>query len=93
LQLCYWINYFAYYFIIVHFIKCLDELQTSLNNAESKIKLIDSKIHESNIFEKKCREQIDSLLQNESDLKVKLESLKEENDALKLNSNKYRIKL
>ncbi|XP_026811718.1 TATA element modulatory factor [Rhopalosiphum maidis] len=68
-------------------LKTIDELQTSLNNAESKIKLIDSKIHESNIFEKKCREQIDSLLQNENDLKVKLENLKEENDALKLNSN------
>jgi len=54
--------------------------------------LIDSKIHENNIFEKKCREQIDSLLQNESDLKIKLESLKEENAELKLNSNKYEMK-
>lgn len=54
--------------------------------------MIDSKIHENNIFEKNCREQIDSLLQNESDLKAKLESLKEENAELKLNSNKYEIK-
>jgi len=63
-----------------------------LNNAENKIKLIDSKIHESNTYGKKCREQIDNLLQNESQLKVKLESLKEENATLKLNSNKYEIK-
>lgn len=49
-------------------------------------------MHESNTFGKKCREQIDNLLQNESDFKVKLESLKEENAALKLNSNKYEMK-
>lgn len=79
-------------FVILLLLKCLDELQASLNNAENKIKLIDSKIHENNIFEKKCREQIDSLLQNESDLKIKLESLKEENAELKLNSNKYEMK-
>lgn len=68
-------------------LKTIDELQTSLNNAENKIKLVDFKIHESNIFEKKYREQIDNLLQNKSDLKVNLESLTKENAALKLNSN------
>lgn len=48
-------------------------------------------MNESISFGKKCKEHIDSLLQNESDLKVKLESLKEENAVFKLNSNKYEI--
>lgn len=48
-------------------------------------------MNESINFGKKCKEQIDNLLQNERDLKVKLESLKEENAVLKLNSNKYEL--
>jgi hypothetical protein len=74
------------------FIKYLDELQALLNNAEHKIKLLDSKFCESNNFGKKCKEQIENLLQNESDLKIKFENLKEENAALKLNLNRFGIK-
>jgi len=54
---------------------------------------MDSKIQESNNFSKKSREQIDNLLQNESDLKCQLDKLKEDNAALKLNSNRYGMKL
>lgn len=50
-------------------------------------------IHESNIFGKKCKEQIDNLLQSESSLKLQFENLKEENVALKTNSNKYGNKI
>lgn len=70
----------------------IDELQGLLNNAEHKIKLMDSNIHESNNFGKKCREQIDNLLQNESDIKAQLEALKEECTILKSNSNRFGIK-
>lgn len=64
-------------------------MQVSLNNAEHKIKIMESKIQESYTFGKKCREQIDNLLQNESNLKLQIENLKEENAALKLNSNRF----
>lgn len=50
---------------------------------------MESKIQESYTFGKKCREQIDNLLQNESNLKLQIENLKEENAALKLNSNRF----
>lgn len=53
---------------------------------------MDSKLCESNNFGKKCKEQIEHLLQNESDLKIKFEHLKEENDVLKINSNRFGIK-
>lgn len=53
---------------------------------------MDSKLLESNHFGKKCKDQIENLLQNESDLKTKFENLKEENAALKLNSNRFVIK-
>lgn len=49
-------------------------------------------MHESNTFSKKCKEQIDYLLQNENNLKHQYENLKEENAILKLNSNRYGIK-
>lgn len=52
---------------------------------------MDSKIHESNTFGKKCKEQIDNLLQNENDLKLQVENLKEENSVLKLNSKRFGI--
>lgn len=52
---------------------------------------MDSKIQESNIFGKKSREQIDNLLQNESDLKCQLDELREDNAAMKLNLNRYRM--
>lgn len=52
---------------------------------------MDSKIQESNTFGKKCREQINNLLQNESNLKLQIENLKEDNAALKLNSNRLEI--
>lgn len=68
-------------------------METSLNNAEYKIKLIDSKIHESNTFGNKCKEQIDILLQKENDLILQIENLKEENITLKLNSNRFGIQL
>lgn len=54
------------------------------------MKLMDSKIQESNTLVTKCREQIDNLIKNESDLKCQLDTLKEENAALKLNSNRYK---
>lgn len=60
-----------------------------LNNAEHKIKSMDSKINESNAFGKKCKEQIDNLLLNESNLKLQFENLKEENEALKFNSHRF----
>lgn len=63
----------------------------SLNNTEHKIKLMDSKIQDSHTFGKKCKEQIDNLLQNESNLKLQLENVKEENTVLKLNSNRFVI--
>lgn len=71
--------------------KYLDELQASLNNAEHTMKLMDSKVNESNTFGNKCREQIDYLLENENNLKIKFKSLKEENAVLKLNSNRFVI--
>lgn len=52
---------------------------------------MDSKICESNIFGKKCKEQIDNLLQSENYLRLQFEHLKEENATLKINSNKYGI--
>jgi len=52
---------------------------------------MDSKLNESNIFGKKCKEQIDTLLHNESNFKFQFENLKEENTMLKINSNKYGI--
>lgn len=81
---------FLYYRL---FIIYLDELQTLINNTEHKIKLMDSKLQECNNFEKKCKDQIENLLQNDSDLKIKFEKLKEENAALKLNSNRFGIKI
>lgn len=80
------------YIIILKFTKCLDELQTALNNAEHNVKLMESKIYESNTFEKKYKEQIDNLLQIEINLKLQLENLKEENTLLKLNSQRFDIK-
>jgi len=50
---------------------------------------MESTIQESNIFGKKYKEQIDNLLQSESSLKLQVENLKEENVALKANSNNF----
>lgn len=80
------------YNIVIEIIIYIDELQVSLNNAEHKIKLMDSKLHESNVYGKKCSEQIDNLLLNEKDFKLQFENLKEENATLKLNSNRFEIK-
>lgn len=55
------------------------------------MKLMDSKINESNTYGKKCIDQIDYLLANESKFKIQLENLKEENAVLKLNSNRFVI--
>lgn len=53
---------------------------------------MESKINEGDTFGKKCKEQIDNLLQNETNLKLQLENLKEENTTFKMNSNRFGIK-
>lgn len=52
---------------------------------------MDSKINESNTFGTKCKEEIDNLLQNENDLKLLVENLKDENSVLKLSSKRFGI--
>lgn len=68
-------------------------MQASLNNAEHKIKSMDSKINDNISLGKKFKDQIDNLQQNESSLKLQLDSLKEENAVLKSNSNRFGIQL
>lgn len=54
---------------------------------------MDSKIHESNTIGKKYKEQIDNLLQNDNDLKLQIDNLKEENTVLKTSSKRFGMKI
>lgn len=78
---------------IVISIKYLDELQVSINNAEHKIKSMDSKINDNISLAKKFKDQIENLQQNESNLKLQLDTLREENAVLKSNSNRFEIQI